>query len=175
MQHQGPPLWTVSCRSRPVQPSYDRNYFKTLIRWSMVTSQMMMSRMRQCYWILTRVGFLICSPAHTKKRKISRGKTLAYLLSNNSILTVQRPELLLQLPQYVVLSEKKVPAISSDQVTPPTHKGKKTRLPPLKELYMALCLCKCFNWHCLWLRNLVIASTRFSWTHMAFMYLRRKK
>jgi hypothetical protein len=70
------------------------------------------------------VGFLICSPAH-KKRKISRGKTLAYLLSNNSILTVQRPELLLQLPQYVVLSEKKVPAISSDQVTPPTHKGKK--------------------------------------------------
>lgn len=84
------------------------------------------------------------------------------------------PELLLELPQYVVLSEKKVPAISSDQVTPPTHKGGKTRLPLLKELYMALCLYKCFNWHCIWLRNLVIASTRFSWTHMAFMYLRRK-
>lgn len=124
----------------------------------MVTSQMMMSRMRQCYCILTRVVFLICSPVQKKKDKPWQNSCIPTFKQ----LHFNSPELLLELPQYVVLSEKKVPAISSDQVTPPTHKGGKTRLPLLKELYMALCLYKCFNWHCIWLRNLVIASTRFS-------------
>jgi len=64
------------------------------------------------------------SPTHKKER--SRGYTPASLLSNSSHESwhFDAPELPLKLPQYVVLSEKKVPDISSNQVRPPTHPKK---------------------------------------------------
>lgn len=96
-------------------------------------------------------GRVLACPPHTQKKR-TRGYTPASLLSNNSSLESWRfddPELLLKLSQYVVLSEKKVPDISSNQVKPPTKKKKSN------------------------LRTVFGTSVQLR-IHMAYMYLCRK-